>query len=71
MINPTDLPATAWRKSSYSGQNGGNCLEIAVDYPGPTLPVRDSKNPSGPALLVPSPAWRAFLAHVREGGFGA
>ncbi|MBO8193198.1 DUF397 domain-containing protein [Streptomyces oryzae] len=71
MINSTDLPATAWRKSSYSGQNGGNCLEVAVGYPGPSLPVRDSKNPSGPALLVASPAWRAFLAHVREGGFSA
>ncbi|MGP3985909.1 DUF397 domain-containing protein [Streptomyces sp. 3N207] len=69
MTSATDLPVTTWRKSSYSGQNGGNCLEVAVDYPGPSLPVRDSKNPQGPALLIPSPAWQAFITQVREGGF--
>lgn len=71
MTSASSLPCTAWLKSSYSGNNGGNCLEVAVDHPGPALPVRDSKNPSGPALLISTPAWQAFVARVRDGGFGA
>ncbi|MEW2218955.1 DUF397 domain-containing protein [Streptomyces sp. NPDC006990] len=71
MTSSTDLPVTIWRRSSYSGQNGGNCLEMAVDHPGPALPVRDSKNPTGPVLLIPAPAWHAFVAQVRGGRFGA
>ncbi|SER82794.1 DUF397 domain-containing protein [Streptomyces qinglanensis] len=70
MTSSTDLPVTIWRRSSYSGQNGGNCLEMAADHPGPTLPVRDSKNPTGPALLIPTPAWQAFIIQVRADGFG-
>jgi hypothetical protein len=48
-----------WRTSSYSWGNG-NCVQVApaVDR----VLVRDSKNPDGPALTVPTPAWRAFLA---------
>ena len=47
-----------WRTSSYS-TNEGNCVEVA---PAPeAVLVRDSKNPEGPALTVPIPAWRAFL----------
>lgn len=47
-----------WRTSSYSS-NGGDCVEVA-----PTLDavlVRDSKDRTGPALTVPTPAWHAFL----------
>ncbi|MFC5666628.1 DUF397 domain-containing protein [Kitasatospora misakiensis] len=58
-----------WRKSSYSG-NGGNCVEIAPDFPG-LVPVRDSKDPEGPALVFPTPAWRAFLTAVQADEFGA
>ncbi|WP_432106847.1 DUF397 domain-containing protein [Streptomyces sp. AA1529] len=71
MTSASSLPCTAWLKSSYSGNNGGNCLEVAVDHPGSALPVRDSKNPTGPALLISTPAWQAFVARVRDGGFGA
>ncbi|MBQ1119239.1 DUF397 domain-containing protein [Streptomyces smyrnaeus] len=70
MTNASSLPCKSWRKSSYSGQNGGNCLEVAVGHPGPSLPVRDSKNPHGPALLVAPHAWQAFIAHARADGFG-
>ena len=50
-----------WRTSSYSGTNGG-CVEVA---PAPdAVLVRDSKNPDGPALTVPTPTWRAFLSIV-------
>jgi hypothetical protein len=48
-----------WRTSSYSG-NGGNCIAVAAT-PERVL-VRDSKDPDGPALTVPTPAWRMFLA---------
>lgn len=47
-----------WRTSSYSGTNG-NCVEVA---PAPdAVLVRDSKHRTGPALTIPTPAWRAFL----------
>jgi hypothetical protein len=48
-----------WRTSSYSGGNG-DCMQVA-SAPDRVL-VRDSKDPNGPALAVPTPAWRAFLS---------
>ncbi|WP_165983862.1 DUF397 domain-containing protein [Streptomyces sp. YIM 98790] len=60
----TDVPRTAsWRKSTYSSNGDGACLEVADGIPG-LLPVRDSKNPSGPVLVFSSPAWRAFLSRA-------
>jgi hypothetical protein len=56
-----DLSAARWRKSSYSGGSGGSCVEVSDDFPG-VVPVRDSKNADGPALVVPAAAWQAFLA---------
>ncbi len=48
-----------WRTSSYSVGNG-NCVQVA---PAPDrVLVRDSKDPDGPALAVPTPAWRVFLS---------
>ncbi|MFC5666627.1 DUF397 domain-containing protein [Kitasatospora misakiensis] len=58
-----------WRKSSYSN-NGGQCVEIAPDFPN-VVPVRDSKDPDGPALVFPADAWRAFVAGVQAGEFGS
>lgn len=55
-----------WRKSSYSGNGGGNCVEVATHRPG-TLAVHDSKNPHGPVLTVAPAAWRDFLADVKAG----
>ncbi|WEV27599.1 DUF397 domain-containing protein [Streptomyces sp. 71268] len=59
-----------WRKSSYSGNNGGNCVEVAPGFPG-VVPVRDSKDPNGPALAFSSSTWAAFVAGVKAGDFGA
>jgi hypothetical protein len=53
-----------WRKSSYSGGDNGACLEVRDDTPG-TIPVRDSKNPTGPALHVPAGAWSAFVRTLK------
>jgi hypothetical protein len=47
-----------WRTSSYSA-GSGNCVQV-TPAPDQVL-VRDSKDPDGPALAVPTPAWRAFL----------
>ncbi len=54
-----EFSAATWIKSSYSGDNGGNCVEAALGFPG-TVPVRDSKNPDGPVLVVGRAAWAAF-----------
>ncbi|WP_075737453.1 DUF397 domain-containing protein [Streptomyces acidiscabies] len=49
----------AWRKSSYSDQSGGNCVEIA-DLSG-QVGMRDSKVHDGPAILVNSSTFGTFL----------
>lgn len=60
-----DLPPTLqWRKSTYSNQDGGNCLEVADGHP-TLIPVRDSKSPSTGTLLFPAPAWQSFLTTLR------
>ncbi|MGW2020455.1 DUF397 domain-containing protein [Streptomyces sp. NPDC001927] len=61
-----DFVGAAWRKSTHSDGNGGSCLEVLDHVPG-VVPVRDSKNPAGPALIVPAAAWAAFVAGVRKG----
>lgn len=55
---------TRWRRSSYSGPSGGECLEVA-DGVRELVPIRDSKRPDGPILLVQAPAWTAFIGAVR------
>ncbi|MEU3089869.1 DUF397 domain-containing protein [Streptomyces massasporeus] len=64
MENSPDLLTARWRKSSYSGSTGGDCVEVAEGFPG-AIPVRDSKNPTGPALLIRPDAWRAFMDGLR------
>ncbi|MFG2914812.1 DUF397 domain-containing protein [Kitasatospora sp. NPDC048298] len=59
---------TTWRKSTHSG-SGGQCVEVADSIPDLT-PVRDSKDPDGPVLLFPAPAWQAFVTAVRTGELG-
>ncbi|MFI5523967.1 DUF397 domain-containing protein [Streptomyces platensis] len=62
-----DLLATAaWRKSSHSNPDGGACLEVSDDFPA-LVPVRDSKNPHGPALLFEASAWASFVSAVKQG----
>ncbi|MFJ7907411.1 DUF397 domain-containing protein [Kitasatospora sp. NPDC096204] len=63
-----DLTDASWRKSSYSGGGGGACIEVADGFAG-VMPVRDSKDPSGPALLFPAAAWQDFVTAVRIGEF--
>ena len=74
------MEVTAWRKSSYSNQQG-DCVEVTAwrksSYSnghgncvevgdGPTVvAIRDSKNPNGPVVTVTPAAWRAFLRSIR------
>lgn len=55
----TDLK---WFKSSYSGPEGGNCVEVATCPH--TVHVRDSKDISVPALTLSPDAWAAFVQHA-------
>ncbi|MCG6499178.1 DUF397 domain-containing protein [Kitasatospora sp. A2-31] len=66
MNRASDLDVT-WRKSRHS-TNGGNCIEVGDGMPG-AVPVRDSKDPHGPALTFPASAWRSFVVAVRAGDF--
>jgi hypothetical protein len=57
-----------WRKSSYSGGGNGECVEVGDGIPGLT-PVRDSKDPEGPALAFSTDAWTSFLTALKSGHF--
>ncbi|MFE7927148.1 DUF397 domain-containing protein [Streptomyces sp. NPDC057456] len=59
-----DLSGAGWRKSSYSGGSGGNCLEVAPGHP-THLPVRDSKAPLGPKLVFRAEAWSVFVENLK------
>ncbi|MED7953920.1 DUF397 domain-containing protein [Streptomyces sp. BE303] len=63
-----DLTAATWRKSSHSAQEG-QCIEVSVDFRS-FIPVRDSKDPQGPALVFPAAEFAAFLTALRAGEFG-
>ncbi|WP_035846895.1 DUF397 domain-containing protein [Kitasatospora azatica] len=63
----SDLSGASWRKSSYS-QQGGECIEVADGFAAVT-PVRDSKDPEGPALVFPAEAFAAFVAAAKSGAF--
>jgi hypothetical protein len=63
-----DLSRAVWQKSTYSGGNGGQCVEVARNLPG-IVGVRDSKDPDGPKLAVGPDEWEAFTAGVKDGEF--
>ncbi|GAA2619876.1 DUF397 domain-containing protein [Actinomadura fulvescens] len=55
-----DLSNATWRKASRSGENGGNCVELA-EVAGAVVAVRDSKDPDGPVLLLTRAALRTAV----------
>ncbi|MGH3718828.1 MAG: DUF397 domain-containing protein [Pseudonocardiaceae bacterium] len=59
--------APAWRKSTFTNSQG-YCVEVA-DLDGGHRAVRDSKDPTGPALMFTGAGWAAFTAGVRSGEF--
>ena len=58
-----DLTGARWRKSTRSGANGGNCVEVADNLPGVVL-VRDTKDRDGGTLTFGPAAWRAFVSYA-------
>lgn len=65
MSTSYDLTRARWRKSTRSGTSG-NCVEIAGNLAG-IVPIRDSKDPHGPALTVTPSSWTMFLSQLRAG----
>jgi Domain of unknown function (DUF397) len=59
-----------WRKSSHSGTEGAECVEVAA-LAGRMVGMRDSKNPDGPVLSLTPGEWSAFLRDVRSSAFGS
>jgi hypothetical protein len=63
-VSTVDSMRLRWRKSSFSGGEGGgndNCVEVA--FSGAMAALRDSKNAAGPILVLPTAAWKALLAN--------
>jgi hypothetical protein len=54
-----------WRKSSYSGNGGSDCVEVAGS--GNRMMVRDTKNRPGVVLWFSPAAWRTFADQVKTG----
>ncbi|MFE2966746.1 DUF397 domain-containing protein [Streptomyces sp. NPDC059340] len=67
MISASKLPV-AWRKSSYS-TNGGDCVEVGEGITR-VVPVRDSKDPHGSALVFMPSAWSSFVSAVQREEIG-
>lgn len=69
-----DLSSAAWRTSSYSGGNGGQCVAVATVSGHDTgrdglCLVRDSKDPDRTVLAFDRQSWSKFTADVRAGSF--
>ncbi|MFF5249107.1 DUF397 domain-containing protein [Streptosporangium sp. NPDC000095] len=64
MISP-DLSGAEFRTSTLSGPNN-DCVEVATNLPG-LVAIRDSKDPSGPALTFSTTTWDDFLTGIRTG----
>jgi hypothetical protein len=60
----TNRHVTTWRKSTYSGSNGGACVEVGAD--GPAVMVRDTTDRAGAALTFGPDAWRRFAATIKD-----
>ncbi|MGN9816025.1 DUF397 domain-containing protein [Streptomyces sp. SD11] len=67
-VAPDSSALAGWFKSSYSGGDQGDCLEVAQGHVG--VPVRDSKAVSGPALVFSAGGWSAFVGAVKTGQLG-
>ncbi|MFE9726553.1 DUF397 domain-containing protein [Streptomyces sp. NPDC005794] len=64
-LSRLDLTDAAWRGSSCSNQEGGDCVEVADGFPG-VVPVRDSKNVLGPSPAFRADAWAAFIGELAK-----
>ncbi|RKS76388.1 uncharacterized protein DUF397 [Actinomadura pelletieri DSM 43383] len=65
MNSALNLIGASWRKSSYSGDANNTCVEVATNLPA-VVAVRDSTNPTGPALLFTPATWRTFTDKLKR-----
>ncbi len=71
MSTTPDLSRAEWVRSSYTGDGGVNCVEWAPTYINSNIvPVRDSKDPHGPALLFAPSVWASFVSAVQRDEVG-
>jgi hypothetical protein len=61
------MQALTWRRSSYTGANGGNCVELARTPH--HIATRDSKAPDNGTLRFEPQAFSAFLNDVKRGKY--
>jgi len=59
------FPDLVWRRSSYSGSGGGNCVEVA-DLPEGGTALRDSKHPHQGFFTLPAAEWTAFIRSSQQ-----
>jgi hypothetical protein len=62
-----DLTGAVWFKSTHSN-TGGNCVEVCTGMPD-VVAIRDSKDPTGPALTFAPDQWRTFVQGIKRGEF--
>jgi hypothetical protein len=68
MMTTPDFTNAAWRKSRRSGDNGGQCVEVA--FLDNAVGIRDSKqNGNGPILVATHEEWNAFINGAKDGDF--
>lgn len=58
-----DLSHAVWRTSTRSN-NGGACVEVAMNLPG-VVAIRDSKDPAGPVLTATRVEWEGFVTSIK------
>lgn len=63
-----ELSEVSWRKSTLSGPQGGNCVEVGHLTDG-RVAVRNSRHPAGPALIFTTAEWDAFIGGAKDGEF--
>jgi hypothetical protein len=68
-VPASELAGARWTKSSHSGPTGGNCVEVAR-LDDSLVAVRNSRHPSGPALVFTALEWEAFVDGAKDGEFG-
>ncbi|MEU8674749.1 DUF397 domain-containing protein [Streptomyces sp. NPDC048560] len=65
MSTTPDLRTAAWRTSSYSNGDGGDCVQVADNVPG-FVPVRDSKLADSPVLAFRAADWVEFVRGLKR-----
>jgi hypothetical protein len=61
------LDGWRWRKSSYSGNGGADCVEVGARAEASRVSVRDTRDPHGPTLTFGPHVWKRFAEQVKTG----